>query len=316
MVINYDKDTKMYAGFPKIRKLGATSPGGESTSFVWNGRMMRTELHTDNREADADGRAWVCIRDRETGEIISEFGEGCYFHSLYKEDDTVYVTACVSDRPGRRAGSTIRMFESKDLINWTSRDLFTNPGWTYFNTSLTKGPDGYVLLMEAKDPPEHVGVHFTFFFATSPDLYNWTLMDYNKCFSKDHYMGGPWMHYSRGYYYVFAVTELLYLRYTNYLYRTKDFETWEVGVYNPILSPSEEDRKLSPMARGFTPEEIEELKSVMIISSSDIDLCDWPEENKVLINYNLGNQIGGSFHFLAEAEVDGSLADFLESNFY
>ena len=47
---------------------------------------------------------------------------------------------------------------------------------------------------------------------------------------------------SRGYYYLIAVTELPCQRYTNHIYRTKDFDTWEVGFYNPILMPGEEDR--------------------------------------------------------------------------
>ncbi len=41
---HYDSATKMLGGFPKIKKLGAVSPNGESTPFVWNNRLMRLEL--------------------------------------------------------------------------------------------------------------------------------------------------------------------------------------------------------------------------------------------------------------------------------
>ncbi len=34
----------MLGEFPKIKKLGAVSPNGESTPFVWNNRLTRLEL--------------------------------------------------------------------------------------------------------------------------------------------------------------------------------------------------------------------------------------------------------------------------------
>ena len=123
---------------------------------------------------------------------------------------------------------------------------------------------------------------------------------------------GIWLHYSRGWYYLFSVTALPCARYTNYLFRTRDFDTWEVGYYNPILSPCAQDRRISPYS-VLTDDQKEQIRTMFLASSSDIDLCDWPEENKVLISYNLGNQLGD--YYMAEAECEGSLADFLENNF-
>ena len=312
MEINYNVSTKMEAGFPVSRHLGATSPCGEASPCIWHGRAMRLELMDESRGTDSNAVTKALIRDRETGEILSEFGEGCYYYSLYQEGNTVYVLGTVR-QPPMLSGDTIRIFESNDLKTWRSRDLLRNPGWRYFNTSLTKGPDGYVLLMESNYPEELVGVPFTLFFATSPDLIHWAHMSPDKAFSKERYNGGPWMRYSRGWYYVISVTELPCQRYTNYIFRTKDFDTWEVGYYNPLLSPTQEDRIISPKAMGFTPERLAEIPKGFLSSSSDMDLCDWPEENKVLITYNLGNQLG--FYYMAEAEVEGSLDDFLEANF-
>lgn len=42
--INYDATTVMRGNYPKITKLGACSPYGEMTPFVWKGRLMRLEL--------------------------------------------------------------------------------------------------------------------------------------------------------------------------------------------------------------------------------------------------------------------------------
>jgi hypothetical protein len=208
---------------------------------------------------------------------------------------------------------TIRIYESSDLVNWTNRPLLSNPGWVYYNTALTKGPDGYVLLMEASHPKEQVGDYpFTFFFATSPDLINWSFMDYDLGFSKDRYMGGPWMKYSEGWYYVISVTELPCKHYTNYIYRTKDFIDWYVGYYNPILMPDGDDRKISPHAVDIDDNLYEKItKTGFIINNSDIDMCDY--NGKVYINYLCGNQLG--FYYMAEAEYDGTVADFLKSYF-
>lgn len=75
--------------------------------------------------------------------------------------------------------------------------------------------------------------------------------------------------------------------------------------------PSEDDRKIAPYAFDLSDELNEEIRTGFISSNSDIDMCEW--NGKTLFTYNAGNQLG--FYFLAEAEYDGSVADFLESNF-
>ena len=50
----YDSKTKMLGGFPKIKKLGAVSPNGESTPFVWTNRLMRLELVDATHDVDSD----------------------------------------------------------------------------------------------------------------------------------------------------------------------------------------------------------------------------------------------------------------------
>jgi len=309
--INYNAESVMLNGFPQIKKLGAVSPNCEATPFVFHGRMYRLENVIPERGSSAEQPYCAIVRDRENGEILSAVGGDCYFYSLYTENDTVYVigTKLIDDH--YTTGDTLIIFESTDLHTWSRRELLSNPGWRYFNTSLTKGPDGYVLCMEASDPKEYVGVPFTCFFATSPDLQSWTFMDYEKCYPKDRYTGGPWMRYSRGYYYLICMAELPCLRYTNYLVRTKDFDTWEIGYYNPLLMPNAEDKKLSLFAYDFSGEFLENMRSGFISSNSDLDMCDW--NGKTLITYNAGNQLG--FSYLAEAEYNGSMDDFLEANF-
>ncbi len=305
---NYDKNTIMKNRYPEIKKLGACSPNGEMTPFVWNGLLMRMELFDPLNGTDSTILRYAVIRDVESGKIISRLAEDSYFHSAYIENGTVYVLGVdMKDR------GTIRIYESSDLINWTNRPLLSNPGWIYYNTSLTKSPDGYVLLMEASHPEEYVGKYpFTLFFATSPDMKSWTFMDYDKGFSKERYMGGPWMRYSEGWYYVISVTELPCNHYTNYIYRTKDFNDWYVGYYNPILMPGNEDRIISSNASDLSDKLIQQITTTgFIINNSDIDMCDY--NGKVYINYAAGNQLG--FYYMCEAEYDGTVAEFLKSYF-
>lgn len=310
MEINYNAQSRMTKGFPKIKKLGAVSPNGESSPFVFNGRLYRLELCDPSKGTDMSVPICAIIRDRETGEIISKLAENCYYQSFYQENGTAYVLGTLSKKPAT-CGDTILIYESKDLVNWTERKLLTNPDWQYFNTSLTKGPDGYVLCLEANHPVEHVGVPFTCFFATSPDMVNWTFMDYDKGYSKERYNGGPWFKYCNGYYYFISVTELPCQRYTNYIFRTKDFDTWEVGKYNPILMPDEEDRKISPYAYDISPELMAQIRTGFISSNADVDMCE--VDGKTLLTYNSGNQLG--FYYLCEAEFEGTMQEFLEGYF-
>lgn len=304
--INYNAETTRSNRYPKITKLGACSPNGEVTPFVWNGKLMRLELDDPSKGTDKTKTRYAVIRDCESGKIISRVAEDTYFHSGYVEGDTFYILGVDME-----TWDTIRIYSTKDLIHWENRDLLTNPGWGYCNTSLTKGPDGYVLLMEAWKPEELVGEPYTLFFATSPDLVNWTHLSPDHCISKDRYNGGPWMRYSEGWYYVISVTMLPGRIFTNYIFRTKDFLNWEVGNYNPILMPSEEDHMISPNAHDLTPEQIDQIQIAFNINNSDIDMCDW--NGKVYINYLCGNQLG--CYWMAEAVAEGTVAELLKSYF-
>ena len=65
-ILNYDASTVMRRGFPKITKLGAVSPYGESTPFVFNGRLYRLELCDPSRGTRRTESICALIRDRET----------------------------------------------------------------------------------------------------------------------------------------------------------------------------------------------------------------------------------------------------------
>ena len=311
---SYDAATEMLKGFPKIKKLGAVSPNGEATPFVWSGGLMRLENRDPSKCYSSEANIVALIRDCETGEVIFRFGGECIFYALYVEDGVAYVTGVKRD-----STDTILLQESRDLIHWTEpRVLLKNPGWAYCNTALTKGPDGYVLLMEADsrgasdEVAGYVGQFYTYFFATSKDLVEWTHLDPTRyCYDPGRYNGGPWMRWSNGWFYVIGVVEIPGPIYTNCCCRTKDFEHWYMGKYNPILVPDEDDRIISDKCFDMSDAFLEEIKTAYLSSNADIDMCDW--EGKTRMVYVVGNQLG--FYYQAEAEYDGTVAGFLAHQF-
>lgn len=302
--------TEMRSEFPKIRKMGAVSPYGEVSPFVFKGKLMRLELIDASRGLNASGGD-ICagIRDVASGKILSTFGKDCYYFSAYCADDKVLVTG-TERQNGRFSGDTIWAFESTDLEHWSRRKLLTNPGWVYFNTSLTKGPDGYVLLLESA-APKYADRHFTMFFATSKDLKTWTHLPPDVCFPKHRYAGGPFIRWHNGFYYVSLVTELPNQRYATYLYRTANFRQWECGRYNPLVLCSQEDRQVSPTASEISEKFAREVRTRFICSASDLELCDF--NGKTYLNYVVGDQNG--FYYLCEAWYDGPAGALLENFF-
>ena len=305
--IVYNEASVMRGKYPEIKKLGICSPWGEATPVVWNGRLMRLELCDPYKGTQVTEEVHSLIRDAESGEIISRVAYGCYFQSGYLEGDTFYVLGVDSQQR-----DTIRIFESKDLIHWTGRQLLRNPGWVYYNTGLTKGLDGYVLLMESSEPRERIGEPFTHVFATSPDLIHWTFLDPEiYSLTRARYQGGPWLKYVDGWYYAIAVEHLPCNIYTNYLFRSQDLKNWYVGKYNPLLMASNEDKKASPYMWDISQEEYDRIQTAYNINNSDIDMCDW--NGKTYIMYLCGNQLGN--YWAADAVYDGTVKEFLEGFF-
>ena len=306
--ILYDENTKMPHGYPEVKKLGICSMSGEMTPFVWNGRLMRMELVDPDCGTDNSNGRQAAILDVEKGEYLSYFAPDIYFHAAFVDGGKIYVTGVDMNRR-----DTIRIYESTDLIHWEDRDLFTNPGWVYYNTGLTKGPDGYVILMESSEPAELLGTRFTHVFATSPDMKTWTFLDPERySLTKERYTGGPWLGYFDGWYYAFACEWLPMRIFTNSLHRSRDLETWYTSVYNPFLMPSNEDKLISSHAGIVSEENLEKIKTACNINNSDPDLCDW--NGNVYINYLCGNQY--NFYWMCEAVAENTtVAEFLKSFF-
>ena len=131
------------------------------------------------------------------------------------------------------------------------------------------------------------------------------------CFTKERYVGGPWLKYSEGWYYITVCEWLPGRRFTNYIYRSQDFMNWYSGYYNPILMADADDKLISPNAYKDLNEVIDRIPNCFNCNNSDLDMCDY--NGKVYMNYLVSNQY--NFYYMCEAEYDGTVADFLKSYF-
>lgn len=104
---------------------------------------------------------------------------------------------------------------------------------------------------------------------------------------------------------------LPFYRFVPYIFRTADFRTWEVGAINPVLWPSEEDRRPAE-GYAFPPEFLQRITTEMDANVSDVELCEF--EGKTHLLYCTGNQwsCGG---VACEAVFDGPASRFLASFF-
>ncbi len=306
-------EVKEIKGPPTIKKNGIIYPdGSEMSIFVHKGRLKYL-VNCWQNFGENQGKAYV--GDYLTREEYSQFGKNSGFYSVYCENDTVYAFAT--------SKNNVYLYTSEDLEHWTTgKIVLTFPeNFKLFNTAVCKGSDGYVIAVEcgyAKDadgkdmPNEYIGSGFTEFFAKSEDLENWNLLPFEQAYTPRRYNACPAMEFCDGYYYMICLEELPALRYAPYIYRTKDFETWEIGFYNPLFVPSIED--LSPKKGVEIPQEmIDDGFKHLNTNNSDIDLCEF--EGKTYIFYcsgNQGNTWGGLY---CEAVYDGPLAEFLKRNF-
>ena len=311
---------------PVIRKLGAVRRGMEQTPVIWKGELWLVESMEPD---DVCSRQYIRVRQEATDRVSAPFGEDYYFASAYAEEDTLYVFASsrFDDRPltmyqsenaaewhEPRGGHRIRMFRTEDLIRWESADVLEIPGRRLWNTSVCRAGDGYVMAVEmsavpGRDDPA-VGEPFTCFFARSADLLHWEMMPDECAYTPERYNACPALRFADGFLYMICLERLPCARYAPYIYRTKDFETWEVGFHNPVMMFGDDDRKVKP-GRTLSPGDRELLETGLNINCSDLDLCE--DRGKTRIFYANGDQM--TYSFLCEAVYDGPMNEFLAAFF-
>lgn len=311
--INIPTPSAELRGYPKITKSGIiTAHGSEMSLFIYHGKLMYLDASN------------LCAVDYFTGEKHASIpdGLGTYFAQAFCENDVVSVFATKDNHVYR--------FVTEDLEHWTDGEIVvTFPDiFELFNTAVCKGEDGYIMAIEcaaANDDPfpgretervnkpnPWIGEKFTEFFASSKDLKNWELLPLEKSYTQARYNACPALKYCEGYYYMFCLEAMPCYRFAPYIYRTKDFETWELGYYNPLFVPSQEDYE--PKAGVSISEAvIAENRRHVNTNNSDLDLCEY--EGKTYIVYCSGNQGVTTGGLNCEAVYDGPINEFLKANF-
>ena len=212
---------------------------GEITPFRFKGRdyilLNRSVINSSLPEGEEDCADIIDLADNK---VVSRVMKGHYFIEAYVANDRCYCFGGPMTYKHWDA-KQIDMIWSDDLINWSEPEPIVKHDFQLYNTAVTFDGERYVLLYEHNDPKYPF---FTYYFLESKDLQNWTRIP-DAAFAKDHYAGGPWIHYiaEDKLYYVtwcreFTNPETGALNYDTSIARSADLINWEYGK-RPIISP-------------------------------------------------------------------------------
>jgi sialidase-1 len=293
-------------GRPLIRKLGTIDCDlVETTPIVFGGKLYRSEWVRTSYKGNELGANYSRLVEVSTGKATAPLAHGCAFSSAFVDGDTVYVTGTRSEQG--RTGQHVELFASKDLEqleHWTALDL---DGFEIFNTSICKADGRYVMMFEIRKPKDQAGAAFTARFATSEDLRTWEVTPPECVYAKDRYTAPHCLRYLEGTFYDFYLEA--HEGYEMRVVRSKDLIHWEPSPLNPVLKASPEDKQIADPK--LTAEQRERIAKAKNINNSDIDFCYY--DGRLVINYSWGNQHGEEF--LAQAEYDGTVEEFLQGWF-
>jgi hypothetical protein len=290
---------------PRIDKLGTIDCDlVETNPVVVGGHLYRFEYVRPGYRHNDTGDSYFRFVDWETGQVTPAFAAGHHLGCAFVDGDRVVVT-CVDIWDGEH----LLLYESRDLQTWERRDILHLPGYGLFNTSLCRGPEGYVLMFEVGKPPEIAGKRFTARFATSPDLQTWKLRSAECTYAKDRYTAPHCLRWHDGWFYDFYLEAHEGPRYDQRVVRSRDLVAWEPSPRNPVLPADEADKAIANPA--LDDDERRRIADADNRNNSDIDFCEF--DGRTVLTYSWGNQQG--VEFLATATFDGSETEFLRAWF-
>jgi len=315
MLTNFcdDLKSKKASAKKKLKKKGTLQLGiVEATPVVWKGELLRFEWIRNNSWGAVEGvtREIGCYHfvDMKTNIPTNDFAQDHSFGCCYEENGIMYVHGI----KGPGGGTVIDTFWSEDLINWHTKEALSfSDDIKLYNTSVCKGADGYIMAIEIGGTSKWVGKPFTCIFAKSTNLIDWELIEpekHNYC--QDRYTACPAIRYVDGYYYIICLEKMPGHRWVPYIARSNDLKLYQLGIYNPVMWFDDDD-KIVQYPEQFSDDQLEYIANAVDCNNSDIDLCEY--NGKTVILYSWGNQFGKEF--LAEAEYDGTLEEFLKSFF-
>ena len=232
---------------PIIKKGRLGSPLVETSPFVFNEKLYLLESNQrfweipGAKPGDFFHEDEIRIKDLENGQIVSVPLKNHAFGNALTWNGRVYVFAgnYGENKPWRQI-TEISMTSSSNLINWTKpvTVLRANEGEVFFNTSVCRGKDNFILLYETNDKS---WTPFTFRYMESSDLKNWKEIP-GAIYGKTKYVGGPGLYYEGGWYYTLYLESPRTLEsvangYETRITRSKDLVNWEdASIDRPFIT--------------------------------------------------------------------------------
>ncbi|MBN2377429.1 MAG: hypothetical protein JXD22_13590 [Sedimentisphaerales bacterium] len=263
---------------PELIRLPANfDPGSkECTPVMFNSRPLLVQNFDGLFGAATCGPdCYLFIEDIRTGDEVARFGYGFRFVSAFVEGDMIHVYA--TENTCTEWTKDVYHFWSTDLQTWQDELVITRDGGEHlFNTSVCKGPHGYIMGYDSNLP-----FQWCFKLARSKDLWHWEkIPDLIFADLVNHtVIGNPAIRYIAPYYYNIFGTHrtgwpvsdyefhLPASMYFTCIMRSKDLVTWELSPTKyPMIDPVAGDG----------------------INATDADLFEY--EGNTYIFYMTGNQ--------------------------
>lgn len=282
------------------------SPLVEVTPLVFRGKLYLLENWQKQWEHPGapDGSDFkedeVRIRDLASDTIVSTplIGHGLGMALVW--DDQVYVFAADWGHGDKKWGArTIDLTSSSDLSTWTKPVvvLQADPREQFFNVSVCRAADRFVLLVETNDPQ---WPPFTFKFFSSDNPRTWNPVP-KGLYGTDKYVGGPALYYEGEWFYLLYLQSLGEDRFETRITRSKDLVAWQDAPADcPFLTfdPQQHVHPLRP-------------STIRESNASDAEVVYW--KNRTLVYFTGGDQhLCGD---LQTATYDGTPRELFESFF-
>ncbi|MCC6443512.1 MAG: hypothetical protein IT210_08650 [Armatimonadetes bacterium] len=200
----------------------------EISPFTWEGRLCHMECVRPGSGGKTEDY-YLLLKDAETGKVMARLATGYGLASILIHNGEVFVFASRWENGG---WYDVTLFRSRDLKEWQSKVAIRGENEMLFNSTVCKGPKGFVMAYESNDPAYPA---FTTKFARSKDLENWEKLP-ESTFGTNRYTACPCIRYAGGYYYVmYAEHRAPRHFYETYITRSKDLRHWELSSANPVL---------------------------------------------------------------------------------
>lgn len=290
---------------PLVNWTKLDSPLVETTPFVFKDKLYLMESWQVQWETPGvpEGSSFqqdqVRIRDVAGDRIVSTPLVGHGLAMTFVWEGRVYVFGSNWGTEKKWRVKDISVTSSDDLVNWTEpkKVLHANDDEHFFNVSVCRGADKFVLLVESDDPRWPA---FTFKYFTSDDLMNWTPVQ-DGLYGTDKYVGGPALYFEGGRYYTLYLQSLGKAHYETRVARSTDLVHWEDAPEGRPFVTFQPENKVYPLRPDYIREQ----------NASDAEICYF--QGRTIVYYTGGDQqLCGD---LQRAEFLGTPRELLEHFF-